>query len=109
MIISQPLYPLFCNNVFPFLSFYKISPMPHGETFAVLIFNCSLLDGTMSSLKNRSSNFFLALPDFLYHLQLGPDPIHMGKNGSVHARVLENIRALELVCHRHIEWDNNIH
>lgn len=109
MIIKQLLYPLFYNYVFPFLSFYKISPMPYRETFAVLIFNCSLLDGTMTSLKNRSFNFFLALPDFLYRLQLGPDPIHMGKNGSFHGHLLENIRALELVCHRHIEWDNNIH
>lgn len=57
--------------------------------FAVLIFNCSLLDGTISSLKTKSSYFFLALPDLLYDLQLGPDPIHVGKNGSFHAHVLE--------------------
>lgn len=94
MIRSHPLYPFLYNNVSPFLSFYKISPMPYGEMFAVLIFNRSLLDGTISSLKFLS-NFFLALPDLLYVFQLRPDPIPMGKNSSSHAHVLENIRALE--------------
>lgn len=82
--------------------------MPHGKVFAVLIFNCSLLGGTISSLKNKSSNFFLALPDLLYDFPLGPDPIHMGKNVRF-ACELENIRALEFVFHRHIKWYNNIH
>lgn len=87
-VITQPQYPLLYNNVFPFLSFYKIFTIPYGKMFAVLIFNCSLLDGTISSLKTKSSYLFLALPDLLYDLQLGPGPIHVHKNGSFHAHVL---------------------
>lgn len=112
MIISKPLYPLLYNNVFAVhISFYKIPPMPYGGTFAVLIFNCSPLDGTISRqvLKPGALKFFLALPDLPYDLQLGPVPTPISKNGSFHAHVLETPRALELVSHRHVRWDSNIH
>lgn len=77
----------------------------------MLIFNYSPLDGTISRqvLKPGALKFFLALPDLSYDLQLGPVPTPVSKNGSFDAHVLENTRALELVSHRHLRWDNNVH
>lgn len=113
VIISKPSYSPLSNNVFTWvhISFYKILPVLHGGRFAVLIFNCSTLDGTVSRQVFKPRAVSSSHLNQIYHMtfQLGPAPTAIGKTSSFCVHVLENTRASKLMSYRRFRWDNNIY